>query len=76
MAYCRRYTRSRLSVEKKLSTAALSQQSSFLLMLQVALIGKQPLKVFGRILAALVGMVQQLDRPASSPDRHEQRIGD
>ena len=39
------------------------------------LIAQQALEVFARVLAALVGVVQQLDRLTAPPDRHHQRIG-
>src|SRR5690606_34354646 len=40
------------------------------------LIPQQPLELLAGVLTALVGVMQQLLRPAAPPDRHDQRICD
>jgi hypothetical protein len=64
-----------LSNEKKLSIAALSQTLPDLWSSD-DLVGNQPLELLARILAALIGMMQQTVGLASPPDCHDERVDD
>ena len=73
--YILRAVRSVFNDEKKLSIAALSQTLPDRL-IELAMIGHQPLELFAGVLAATIGMMQQRVRLAPSPDRHHQGVGD